>query len=38
MLEATEPLMRQNGIPHRGSDDVLTVWIPKRVVAPVLAH
>jgi hypothetical protein len=26
MLEATEPLMSENGIPRRGSDDVLTVW------------
>jgi S1-C subfamily serine protease len=26
MLEATEPLMSENGIPRRGSDDVLGVW------------
>jgi hypothetical protein len=26
MLEATEPLMSENGIPRRGSDDVLAVW------------
>jgi len=26
MVEATEPLMRENGIPRRGSDDVLAVW------------
>jgi hypothetical protein len=26
MLEATEPLMTENGIPRRGSDDVLAVW------------
>jgi hypothetical protein len=25
-LEATEPLMSENGIPRRGSDDVLAVW------------
>jgi hypothetical protein len=38
MLDATEPLMSQNGIPRRGSDDVLTVWVTKPVVVPVLAH
>ena len=26
MLQATEPLMSENGIPRRGSDDVLAVW------------
>jgi S1-C subfamily serine protease len=26
MLEATEPLMSENGIPRRGSDDALAVW------------
>jgi hypothetical protein len=26
MLEATEPLMSENGIPRRGSDDVPAVW------------
>jgi S1-C subfamily serine protease len=26
MLDATETLMSENGIPRRGSDDVLTVW------------
>ena len=26
MLEATEPLMSENGIPRRGTDDVLAVW------------
>jgi hypothetical protein len=30
--------MSQNGISRRGSDDVLTVWLTRRVVAPVLAH
>ena len=29
MLDATEPLMSQNGIPRRGSDDVLAVWDAK---------
>ena len=29
MLDATEPLMSQNGIPRRGSDDVLAVWNAK---------
>jgi hypothetical protein len=38
MLEATEPLMSQNGIPRRGSDDVLIVWVTKPVLVPVLAH
>jgi hypothetical protein len=32
MLEATESLMNQNGIPRRGSDDVLTGGVLKRVV------
>jgi S1-C subfamily serine protease len=26
MLQATEPLMSENGIPRRGSEDVLAVW------------
>jgi S1-C subfamily serine protease len=26
MLDATEPLMSENGVPRRGSDDVLAVW------------
>jgi len=26
MLEATDPLMSENGIPRRGSDDVLALW------------
>jgi hypothetical protein len=26
MHEATEPLMSENGIPRRGSDDLLAVW------------
>jgi S1-C subfamily serine protease len=26
MLEATEPLMSQNGVPKRGTDDVMAVW------------
>jgi hypothetical protein len=38
MLDATEPLMKQNGIPRRGSDDVLAVWDIKPVVVPVLAQ
>jgi hypothetical protein len=38
MLEATEPLMSQNGIPRRGSDDVLPVWAAKPVADPVAAH
>ena len=29
MLEATEPLMSENGIPRRGTDDVLAVWSGK---------
>jgi S1-C subfamily serine protease len=29
MLEATEPLMSENGIPRRGTDDVLAVWNSK---------
>jgi S1-C subfamily serine protease len=35
MLEATDPLMSQNGIPRRGSDDTLPVWLMKPVVDPV---
>ena len=35
MLEATEPLMSQNGIPRRGSDDVMPVWVMKPVADPV---
>jgi S1-C subfamily serine protease len=35
MLEATEPLMSQNGIPRRGSEDVLTAGVLKRVEARV---
>ena len=35
MLDATEPLMSQNGISRRGSDDVLAAWLLKRVVDPV---
>ncbi len=38
MLDATEPLMSQNGISRRGSDDVLSVWVAKPAVAPVAAH
>ena len=38
MLDATEPLMSQNGIPRRGSDDVMAVWVMKPVVEPVTAH
>jgi hypothetical protein len=34
ILDATEPLMSQNGVPRRGSDDVLPVWSAK----PVAAH
>ena len=26
ILDATEPLMSQNGVSRRGSDDVLAVW------------
>ncbi len=29
MLDATEPLMSENGIPRRGSDDALAVWAGK---------
>jgi hypothetical protein len=28
-VEATEPLMSQNGIPCRGTDEVLAVWNAK---------
>jgi hypothetical protein len=35
MLDATEPLMGQNGIPRRGSEDLLAAWVLKRVVDPV---
>ena len=35
MLESTEPLMSQNGIPRRGSDDILPVWPIKPVAYPV---
>jgi S1-C subfamily serine protease len=35
MLDATEPLMGQNGIPHRGSEDLLSVWGTKPVADPV---
>jgi S1-C subfamily serine protease len=38
MLDATEPLMSQNGIPHRGSDDVMATWVTKPVAAPAVAH
>jgi S1-C subfamily serine protease len=38
MLDATEPLMGQNGIPRRGSDDVMTALVTKPVVEPVAAH
>ena len=38
MLDATEPLMNQNGISRRGSDDVMSVWVAKPAVAPVAAH
>ncbi len=34
LLDATEPLMSQNGIPRRGSDDVLSLW----TATPVAAH
>ena len=34
MLEATESLMRENGIPRRGSDDVLAVWNGKGTKSP----
>jgi S1-C subfamily serine protease len=29
VLDATEPLMSENGIPRRGSDDVLAIWNSK---------
>jgi S1-C subfamily serine protease len=35
MFNATEPLMSQNGIPRRGSDDILPVWPIKPVADPV---
>jgi S1-C subfamily serine protease len=35
MLDATEPLMGQNGIPRRGSEDVLAVWVSRPVANPV---
>jgi S1-C subfamily serine protease len=38
MLDATEPLMSQNGIPRRGSDDMMTAWPLKRIVDPVVSH
>jgi hypothetical protein len=39
MLDATEPLMSQNGISRRGSDDVLPVWVMKPVASDrVTAH
>src|SRR5262245_13697556 len=31
ILESTEPLMSQNGIPRRGSDDVLPIWSAKPI-------
>ena len=34
MLDATEPLMSQNGIPRRGSDDVMAAGVLKRIVDP----
>ena len=34
ILEATEPLMSQNGIPRRGSEDVLAVWDAKSSKTP----
>jgi len=34
LLEATEPLMSQNGIPSRGSDDILPICSAK----PIAAH
>jgi hypothetical protein len=37
MLDATEPLMSQNGIPRRGSEDVLAVWVARPVADPVAA-
>jgi S1-C subfamily serine protease len=33
MLNATESLMSENGIPRRGSDDVLAVWTGKTTAA-----
>jgi S1-C subfamily serine protease len=33
LLEATEPLMSQNGIPRRGSEEILTVWETRPVKA-----
>jgi hypothetical protein len=38
MLDATEPLMSQNGIPRRGSDDLLPFWVMKPIVDPFAAH
>jgi S1-C subfamily serine protease len=39
MLDATEPLMSQNGISRRGSDDVLPLWVMKPVASDrVTAH
>ena len=38
MLDATDPPMRQNGIPRRGSDDVMDAWVLKRIVDPVVSH
>jgi S1-C subfamily serine protease len=35
MLDATESLMSQNGISRRGSEDLLGIWLLKRVVDPV---
>ena len=37
MLDATEPLMGQSGIPRRGSEDVLAVWVTKPVADPVVS-
>lgn len=34
MLDATEPLMSQAGIPRRGSEDVLADWVLTRVLEP----
>jgi S1-C subfamily serine protease len=33
MLDATEPLMSENGIPRRGSDDVLAIWNGKAMAS-----
>jgi hypothetical protein len=33
MLDATEPLMSENGIPRRGSDDILAVWNGKAMTS-----